>query len=206
MLTLLSDFRKEHKQAIDQGFRGRENAVNSFDMNFAHLLLGKDRRSISGSDEVVRAVGDQSTFDELFGLLLHHERLLVMRAADAVEKITMDNRAFLIPHKGQLLALLKSALHNELKWHLALLVPRLQLDENELNEVWRILSYWALNPNESKIVRVNSLQGLFELSHQYPGFDAAFSGILQTLQHEKIPSLQARLRKLNKIKVKHERR
>jgi hypothetical protein len=174
-------------------------------MNFAHLLLGKDRRSIAGSDEVVQAVRDQPTFDELFGLLLHHERLLVMRAADAVEKITTNNKAFLTPHKGQLLALLKSALHNELKWHLALLVSRLQLDENELNDVWRILSYWALNPNESKIVRVNSIQGLFELSHQYSGFDDALSHIFQALQYEKIPSLQARLRKLSKIKVKRGR-
>lgn len=167
-------------------------------MNFAHLLLGKDRRSISGSNEAVRAVRDQTTFDELFGLLLHHERLLVMRAADAVEKVTMNDRTFLVPHKGQLLALLKSAVHKELKWHLALLVARLQLDAKEVSDVWRIVSYWTLNPNESKIVRVNSLQALFEISRQYPGFDEAFAHILHALEPEEIPSLKARLRKLSR--------
>ena len=94
--------------------------------DFAPLLLGKDLRSIARSDEVARSVEDQESFDELFNLLLHHERLLVMRAADAIEKITIDNRKFLEPHRSQLLSLLKSAIHKELKWHIAALVTRVE--------------------------------------------------------------------------------
>lgn len=168
--------------------------------NFAPLLLGRDLRSISRSREVVRSVTDQQDFDELFNLLLHHERLLVMRAADAIEKITATNRKFLAPHKKQLLTLLKSTVHLELKWHLALLVSRLDLGADELREVWGNLTYWALNPNESKIVRVNALQGLFELSGQFPVFSDSFQHILRMLEHEQIPSLQARIKRLRKAR------
>jgi len=167
-------------------------------INFAPLLLGKDLRSIARSNEVVHSVSDQESFDELFNLLLHHERLLVMRAADAIEKITLTNKTFLAPHKKQLLVLLKSAMHKELKWHIALLLPRLQLNPDERREVWGVLSYWALNPNESKIARVNSLQGLHELSYRYPEFKESFEHTLHALEHEQIPSLKARIKKLKK--------
>jgi hypothetical protein len=164
--------------------------------DFAPLLLGKDLRSLARSNEVVRYVDDQESFDELFNLLLHHERLLVMRAADAVEKITSARREYLAPHKKQLLSLLKSAIHKELKWHIALLITRVTLTPDELKEVWGILTYWTQNPNESKIVRVNSLQGLFQLSHDNPLLKEAFARTVHVIEHEQIPSLQARIKKL----------
>ena len=166
--------------------------------DFAPLLLGKDLRSIARSDEVARSVEDQESFDELFNLLLHHERLLVMRAADAIEKITIDDRKFLDPHRSQLLSLLKSAIHKELKWHIAALVTRVTLTPDELREVWGVLTYWTQNPNESKIVRVNSLQGLYDLSREHPCLKEAFDHTLQVVEHEPIPSLQAKIRKLRK--------
>jgi hypothetical protein len=165
--------------------------------NFAHLLLGKDLRKLKISREVIEAVHDQESFDELFALVFHHERPLVMRAADTVEKITRKQAGYLHPHKRQLLSVLKSADHKELKWHIAQLVPRIKLTREELNEVWHILTYWALNPNESKIVRVNSLQGLFDLSRELPDLKDDFEKTVHTLEHERIPSIQARIRKLS---------
>ena len=167
--------------------------------NFAHLLLGKDRRSIGKADNVVNLVTNQSSFDELFGLLFHHERTLVMRAADAVEKVTRERKQFLFPHKNQILSLLRSTIHIELKWHIAQLAPRLPLDPQELHEVWSVLSYWAQNPNESKIVPVNSLQGLFDISSYNPAFETSFTNILDTVEHEPIPSLRARIKKLRRL-------
>ena len=166
--------------------------------DFAHRLLGKDLRTIAKSNEVVQSIQDQSSFDALFALLWHHERPLVMRAADAVEKVTRSRREFLEPHRDQLLSLLKSAIHKEVKWHVAQLVSRLKLTEAELKEVWSVLMYWAKNPNESKIVRVNSLQGLFEIAQQMPSLQDGFEQTLNNLDHEPIPSIQARIKKLRK--------
>jgi len=165
---------------------------------FLELLLGNDLRRLRGSDRVVAAVYDQTSFDELFALLFHHERPLVMRAADAVEKVTLRNPEYLESHKSQLLALLKSAGHKELKWHLAQLVSRLALNGEELISVWHVLSYWARNVNENKIVRVNSLEALCDLSEKHTTLRVEFMAIMASLEHEQAPSLQARIRKLRK--------
>ena len=163
---------------------------------FIRLLSGKDLRSLKNNKKVIEAVTDQESFDELFKLVFHHERPLVMRAIDAVEKIGVQHREYLQPHKEQLLSVLRSADHKELKWHIAQLVSRLALTKEELNEVWHILSYWALNPNESKIARVNSLQGLFDLCIGNAEGKEQFRNIMAQVEHEKIPSIQARIRKL----------
>jgi hypothetical protein len=169
--------------------------------NFANLLLGKDLRTIGQNSIVVRSVTDQESFDELFGLMLHHERPLVMRAADAVEKITLNHNEYLQPHKNQLLSILKSADQKELKWHIAQLVSRLALDKKELEDVLHILTYWALNQNESKIVRVNALQGLFNLARTHPDLQDNFYRTMEAMEHEMIPSIQARIRKLRRSKM-----
>lgn len=164
---------------------------------FSQLLLGKDRRRLNNSG-VVAAVHDQHSFDALFGLIFHHERPLVMRAADAVEKITRKKPEYLRAHKDQLLGILKSADHKELKWHVAQLIPRLPLEGSETADVWHILIHWALNPHESKIVRVNSLQGLFDISRQHAGLEPDFIKTMESMEHTLIPSIDARIRKLKR--------
>lgn len=164
--------------------------------SFSNLLMGKDFRRVRQNSIVVTSVRDQESFDELFRLALHHERPLVMRAVDAVEKITLKHPEFLAPHKEQLLSILKSADHKALKRHIAQLISRVELTTEELAEVWHLLSYWARNPNESKIVRVNALQGLFDLSRINPQLKNDFLKTMAAMEHELIPSIQARIRKL----------
>lgn len=166
--------------------------------NFTNLLIGKDLRTIRQNSIVVRSVQSQETFDELFTLVFHHERPVVMRAIDAVEKVTREHPEYLDAHRQQLFSVLKSADHKELKWHIAQLIPRIELSANELSQVWHILAYWALNKNESKIVRVNALQGLFDLAKLHHGLKPDLEKITHALQHELVPSIQARLRKLMK--------
>lgn len=163
---------------------------------FTHLLLGKDLRKLGRNQKAVEAVTDQHSFDELFVLTFHHERSVAMRAVDAVEKITRRHPRYLQPHKSQLLSMLGGADHKELKWHLAQLVARIDLNKKELEVVNHFLTYWALNKNESKIVRVNALQGLFELAGRHPEIENEFKKTLGLMEHEMIPSIQARIRKL----------
>jgi hypothetical protein len=53
-----------------------------------------------------------------------------------------------------------------------------------------------LNKNESKIVRANSLQALYDLSRDNPTLRHALTHLLASVRHEKIPSLDARIKKL----------
>lgn len=164
----------------------------------AMKLKGGDLRMLLGADSVAKLVKTQTDFDALFTLLFHHDRRVVMRAADAVEKITRTSRTFLSPHTGQLLELLNDHANIEVRWHLAQLLPRLALDANQLTEVWQRLRYWAANRNESKLVRVHALQGLFDLMqyHGQPYMKPDFRALVAAISKEHIPSIDARVRSL----------
>jgi hypothetical protein len=164
--------------------------------DFETILKGGDLRSIGQGNEVVSLVHSQTTFDSLFPLLLNPDRKVVMRAADAIEKITIQHPGYLQTHKHSILQLCDKAQDKELKWHLALLVPRLSLSEEELGKIWQTLSDWAIRKNESKIVRVNALQGLFDLLPQNKELEQDFNLSTSQIEKENVPSLQARIRKL----------
>ncbi len=159
---------------------------------------------LRGTDSAIAMVKTQQDFDALFTLLFHHDRKIVMRAADAVEKITKSSPAYLASHKNQLLELSRDHATIEVKWHLAQLLPRLLLERREFDEVWARLKYWSLNRNESKIVRVNALQSLFELmcARGDEGTRIEFNRVVQDVSRDHIPSLDARIRKLRQTKSK----
>ncbi|HLL42904.1 MAG TPA: hypothetical protein VK369_07180 [Segetibacter sp.] len=161
-----------------------------------NLLRGGDLRSIGQSDTVVQLINNQEQFDELFKLLFHSDRKIVMRSADSIEKISLNNKGYLKKHKEEILELCLKAEDKELKWHLALLVSRLPLTDIELREVWELLARWAKNRNESKIVRVNSLQALFTLLPKDDKLKDDFKFLLSGVERERIPSLNARIKKL----------
>jgi hypothetical protein len=79
-------------------------------------------------------------------------------------------------------------------WHLALLIPRIQIHKNELDEVWRTLTKWLKDKTNSRIVRVNSLQGLFEIAKKNPAMMKKYIPLLNSLSAEDAPSINARVR------------
>jgi hypothetical protein len=166
--------------------------------NFKEILSGGDLRSKGQSDKIVSLIDNQQKFDELFSLLFHTDRIVVMRATDAIEKITLHHPEFLTTHKKEILQLCSEAENIEFKWHLALLVPRLKLTKQELGKVWQILSDWATDKKESKIVRVDSLQGLFDLLIQSKELNKDLQFTLSKIEKENVPSLNARIRKIRK--------
>lgn len=161
-----------------------------------YLSLG-DLRSIGQVDKIIPLIKDQKSFDILFSYLYSDDRKLVMQAADAIEKVTIDNPKFLFRFKNEILKFLTIAKNKEFKWHLALLVTRLKLNENELEEVGSKLADWLMNKSESRIVRVNSLQSLHELARRYDQLKNKLMESVKSIRTENIPSINARLKKLN---------
>ena len=185
----------------------RHHIINNFEpatsstMNkFQDILKGGDLRSIGSANEIVSMVHDQKTFDELFECLCHEDRIVVMRTADAIEKITLRKPEFLQKHKTELFNLCLIANNIELKWHLALLISLPVLNKEELDRAWYILSRWARDKKESKIVRVNSVQALYNLMQQNPGLSDDYHKLISEIGKEKIASLDARIRKLQKTR------
>jgi len=159
------------------------------------MLSGGDLRSLELSNSVIAKIKSQKDFDVLFRYLFHGDRLVVMRAADTIEKITNHNPQYLAKYKREIIELCNVVTNKELKWHLALLIPRLHLDNKEFGNAWNTLSNWAKDITNSRIVRVNSIQGLFEMIKQKRELEKDFSLTLSELEKENIPSVNARIRK-----------
>lgn len=94
----------------------------------------------------------------------------------------------------------KTAKDIELKWHLASLAPRMQWHDDEWVFLWDLLTQWALDKKESRIVRVNAIQALSDLLPQHPELAQDFHWTLTEIAKEQIPSINARIRKINYCK------
>jgi len=82
---------------------------------FRELLNGGDLRSIGKSNEVVTLITDQESFDNLFSFLFSNKRIVVMRAADVIEKITATSPKYLNKHKKKIFVLSETVTNKELK-------------------------------------------------------------------------------------------
>jgi hypothetical protein len=117
-----------------------------------------------------------------------------MRAADAAEKVTRKNPKLLRPYKRELLGLMTEAAEQELRWHLAVMVPRMALIARE-----RQVAITALNiylEDRSSIVRAFALQGLADLVKDDPTLRSRVVEILRLATRNGTPAMKARGRKL----------
>ena len=160
------------------------------------ILKQGDLRSVGQNNWLVNQFNCQEDLNELIPYLFYADRTVVMRAADLTEKISRQHSSWLMEHKKDLVRLCEVAKDKELKWHLAQLVSRLKLNAKESEKVWRLLSDWLLDKKESKIVRVNALQALYDLSSDDADKRKTLLGYIGLLDKEKIASLSARIKKL----------
>jgi len=164
--------------------------------DFMELLAGDDLRSLGKSSKILTLINNQNSFDELFTYLYNNDRAIVMKTIDLIEKITIEDRKYLQKHKSEILNLSNDAKNIELKWHLAQIIVRLEYTNVELKIVWKILEKWIVDKKESKIVRVNSLQGLYEIVKNNCEYQNNLKKIVKTIKEENISSLNSRIKKL----------
>jgi hypothetical protein len=163
--------------------------------NILTLLQGGDRRAIGRSDQVAEMVsGDAKLFPKLITGLWSAGALVRMRAADAAEKVTRKHRELLQPYKDELLGLMTEAQEQELRWHLAILLPRLELNARERQVA--ISSLHAYLEDRSSVVKTFALQGLVDLVQDEPGIRSRVLDILRQATGHGTPAMKARSRKL----------
>lgn len=160
-------------------------------------LAGGDRRSIGRSDWVVQEVLDNAAlFGALFAGLSHEDPLIRMRAADAMEKITVRRPEWLKPYKKRLLVLAALTDQQELRWHIAQMLPRLALTRREEYQAVEVLRRYLDDP--SSIVRTFSLQALADLSTHDQDLRAEVISLLRSVLRTGTPAMKSRARKLLK--------
>ncbi|HEY9079350.1 hypothetical protein [Magnetovibrio sp.] len=161
-----------------------------------NLLKDGDGRTTGQVGAAVRlAVGNPGYINELVDLMSYANPAVRMRAADALEKATVQHAELLARHKDFLLDLIEVATQNEVRWHLAQLVTRLELESDEIDDLARIFTKW-FERADSRIVRTSALQGMAELAHKDASLIDVALKMTETALVSPIAALKARARKL----------
>jgi len=158
-------------------------------------LAGGDRRSIGRASEVVADVlDDPALFEVVFHGMLGDDPVVRMRAADAVEKITARHPEYLQPYKTKLIQQVSKIEQQEVRWHVAQMIPRLELSGEERKVVVEILLGYL--HDESKIVKTFSMQALADLAERDASLRSQVIPLLEEITKTGSPAMKSRGRKL----------
>jgi hypothetical protein len=170
-------------------------------MNLLKKLKGEDLRSIGKANEVVKQIGNsQRMFDEVFQGIFDDDPIIRMRSADVVEKVSQKHPILLKKYKSKILNNLSEFEQQEVKWHIALMLSRLEFTRTESEKVFSILSKWIVS-DKSKIVRVNAMQALADISIKNINLKTKTIALIKKQIETGTPSLMSRgKRLLNELK------
>ena len=150
---------------------------------------------IGRSDQVAAMVAEApELFSELIAGLWSEDPLVRMRAADAAEKVTRKKGELLQPYKGELLGLMAETEQQELRWHLAAMVPRMALNPKQRDLATALLVGYL--EDRSSIVKTFALQGLADLAQDDPSIRPGVIEILRQATRTGTAAMKARGRKL----------
>jgi hypothetical protein len=158
-------------------------------------LKGGDLRSLGRADAVARAVMRQP---KLLAALLEGmadaDPGVRMRAADAAEKATRQHPEWLAPYRRRLLGDIAASDQAELRWHVAQMLPRLTLNGREERKAVQLLLRYL--DDDSRIVKVSSMQALADLAGRNPLLEPRVVPLLKRLTRTGSPAMRSRGRRL----------
>ncbi len=157
------------------------------------MLAGGDRRSIGEANRVAALVLRQpKRMAELIQCLWNEDPIVRMRAADAAEKVSAKKPALLGAFKAELFTLIDESTQAEVRWHLAVMIPRLLLDPQERERAIAALSLFF--DDRSSLVKTAAIQGLAELSRGNPELEGDMVDLLERTCRTGTPAMKARSR------------
>jgi hypothetical protein len=127
-------------------------------------------------------------------LMLDDDPVVRMRAADAIEKVTRDHPEYLAPHRTRLLEHVAGIEQQEVRWHVAQMIPRLELTPTDINRAEEILLGYL--DDRSRIVKTEAMQALADLTEQAPDLLPIVMQRLEELTRSGSPAMKSRGRNL----------
>lgn len=132
-------------------------------MDILSVLAGGDRRSISQVSSVVPVVlANPAQLTLLLEGMEGGDEVLRMRCADAAEKISVRRPDLFKPFRSRLLQLAQESSQQELRWHIAQMLPRIGLESSQREIAIAVLFDYL--EDKSRIVTTSSMSSLVEFA------------------------------------------
>jgi hypothetical protein len=164
-------------------------------MDILKSLSGGDRRSIGKADSVVSQIfKTPALFCQVVRGFAHHDPVIRMRCADVAEKVSAAHPEWLQRHKEALLSFASAVQEKEARWHMAQMIPRLELSPGERRSAVALLFKYL--EDGSQIVKTFSMQALFDMSAADAKLRARVMAILNDAVRNGSPALRSRSKKL----------
>ena len=126
--------------------------------------------------------------------LTHDDPVIRMRCADVAEKVSVAHPEWLKRHKQALLSFASTVQEKEVRWHMAQMIPRLELSPSEKRRAVALLFKYL--EDGSQIVKTFSMQALFEMSAADAKLRARVIPILNDAVRNGSPAVRSRAKKL----------
>lgn len=161
------------------------------------MLTGPDRRSLGRANEVAAMLSaGEFRWGDVVGLVFDKDVCIRIRAADALEKASRDEPRRLARFKPHLLTLLREADVNVLRWHAALMLPRLPLSDVERDDASVILRQYL--EDKSSIVKTTAMDALAKFAEEDRMLRPETRELLRVAERSGTPAMQARARNVLK--------
>ena len=115
-------------------------------------------------------------------------------SGECIEVPSVTNPVWLQPFRVQLIQLAASRNQQELRWHLAQMLPRLELSRRDRTIVMAVFRRYL--QDRSRIVKTFAMQGLADLAVLDPRLRTPIRRVITSLTRTGSPSMKSRGRKL----------
>lgn len=159
------------------------------------LLSTGDLRSAGNSEKVVKQVlAKPELLSAVVNALFIENPNLRMRASDALEKITITHPEWLKPFKKIILSEIIKIEQKEVRWHLAQILPRLNLTKIERKKIYDLMQEYL--KDKSSIVKTFAMQAMTDIALQDKSYMNNVRKQIKQLMMAGTPAMQSRGKKL----------
>jgi hypothetical protein len=159
------------------------------------MMRGRDRRARTGADEAATAAArDPRLFAALIDAMRSTDQVLALRSAEAADRASAANPGLLEPHKRELLGRVAQIDREEIRWHVAQMLPRLRFSGDEREQAVTLVVTWLQGRDGGGILHANGFESLAVLAGDDPGLLDTVKPILERHASEGPPAVRARAR------------
>lgn len=166
--------------------------------NVLSYLVEGDKRTLSGVEQAVKAIlEDSQQIDDLLSAYDIHNEALNLRISDTIQKVQENDPSLLKPYAKRVFTIFAEYEQKEVRWHMAQILPLLDLNQNQLRKAMQIWQSDFYN-SRSSIQRAFSLQAVYDIASMKSEYMPLLDELLKHALSNGSPAMKSRATLLQK--------